>query len=269
MAVDLRDVARHSGVSVSTASRALRGSGRVSPATEARVRAAAAALAYRPNASARALRTARSGFVGLVVTNLVNTSFHTIAEVVQHELARRGFQLMLAVTAGTPPPNGRHCGPWPSTAPPALSWSAPTTARARTCARSASRRSTWPAVRRTWQATACSATTSPGRGGGRAPARPRPPPDRDHRRAGRRAVWPGADGRVLAGDARRGDRPGRRPRGGGRAVTGRRGRGGRDAARAAARPPADRADHRQPRGRLRRASRAARPRPSRCPRSCR
>jgi LacI family transcriptional regulator len=102
VAVDLRDVARHSGVSVSTASRALRGSGRVSPATEARVRAAAAALGYRPNASARALRTARSGFVGLVVTNLVNTSFHTIAEVVQHELARRGFQLMLAVTAGDP-----------------------------------------------------------------------------------------------------------------------------------------------------------------------
>jgi LacI family transcriptional regulator len=95
-------VARRSGVSVSTASRALRGSGRVSAATEARVRAAAAALAYRPNASARALRTARSGFVGLVITNLANTSFHTIAEVVQRELARRGFQLMLTVTAGAP-----------------------------------------------------------------------------------------------------------------------------------------------------------------------
>jgi LacI family transcriptional regulator len=102
VAVGLRDVARRSGVSVSTASRALRGSGRVSAATEARVRAAAAALAYRPNASARTLRTARSGFVGLVITNLANTSFHTIAEVVQHELARRGFELMLTVTAGDP-----------------------------------------------------------------------------------------------------------------------------------------------------------------------
>jgi LacI family transcriptional regulator len=102
VAVGLRDVARRSGVSVSTASRALRGSGRVSAATEARVRAAATALAYRPNASARALRTARSGFVGLVITNLANTSFHTIAEVVQHELARHGFQLMLTVTAGDP-----------------------------------------------------------------------------------------------------------------------------------------------------------------------
>ncbi len=102
MAVDLRDVARRSGVSVSTASRALRGSERVSAATQAKVRAAAEALGYRPNASARALRTARSEFIGLVVTNLVNTSFHTIAEVVQRELARHGYQLMLTVTAGDP-----------------------------------------------------------------------------------------------------------------------------------------------------------------------
>jgi LacI family transcriptional regulator len=36
------------------------------------------------------------------VTNLVNTSFHTIAEVVQRELAQRGYQLMLSVTAGDP-----------------------------------------------------------------------------------------------------------------------------------------------------------------------
>jgi len=102
VAVDLRDVARRSGVSVSTASRALRGSERVSAATQAKVRAAAEALGYRPNASARVLRTARSEFIGLVVTNLVNTSFHTIAEVVQRELARHGYQLMLTVTAGDP-----------------------------------------------------------------------------------------------------------------------------------------------------------------------
>jgi LacI family transcriptional regulator len=102
VAVSLRDVARRSGVSVSTASRALRGSGRISAATEARVRAAASTLGYRPNASARALRTARSGFVGLVITNLANTSFHTVAEAIQREVARRGFQLMLTVTGGDP-----------------------------------------------------------------------------------------------------------------------------------------------------------------------
>ena len=102
MAVDLRQVAQRSGVSVSTASRALNGSSRVSGQTMAKVRAAAAELGYRPNVSARALRTARSQFVGLVVTNLVNDSFLSIAEVVQREFARRGYQLMLSVTAGDP-----------------------------------------------------------------------------------------------------------------------------------------------------------------------
>jgi LacI family transcriptional regulator len=102
LAADLRQVARLSGVSVSTASRALNGSARVSGDTVVKVRAAAAELGYRPNASARALRTARSQFVGLVVTNLVNTSFHTIAEVVQRELAARGYQLLLSVTGGDP-----------------------------------------------------------------------------------------------------------------------------------------------------------------------
>ena len=77
LAADLRQVAQRSGVSVSTASRALNGSSRVSGDTRAKVRAAASALGYRPNASARALRTARSQFIGLVVTNLVNASFHT------------------------------------------------------------------------------------------------------------------------------------------------------------------------------------------------
>ncbi|GGM13997.1 LacI family DNA-binding transcriptional regulator [Nakamurella endophytica] len=100
MEVDLRRVAAASGVSVSTASRALAGSSRVSSGTAERVRAAADALGYRPNATARALRTARTDLVGLVVTNLVNASFRVIAEVVQQALAEHGFQMVLAVTGG-------------------------------------------------------------------------------------------------------------------------------------------------------------------------
>jgi len=98
--VDLRDVAAACGVSVATASRALNGSPRVSAETVRRIRAAAADLGYRPNASARALRTARSRFVGLVVTNLVNPSLRVIAELVQQRLAAHGYQLVLSVTGG-------------------------------------------------------------------------------------------------------------------------------------------------------------------------
>lgn len=63
--VTLLDVARAAGVSKSTASDALQGSGRVAGATRDRVRAVAEELGYRPNSAARRLRRASTGAVGL------------------------------------------------------------------------------------------------------------------------------------------------------------------------------------------------------------
>ena len=64
-AVTLQDVADRAGVSRSAASFALTNRGRVAEATRERVRAAARELGYRPNRTARNLRTQRSGVVGL------------------------------------------------------------------------------------------------------------------------------------------------------------------------------------------------------------
>lgn len=63
--VTLLDVARAAGVSRTTASSALGGSGRVSPETQARVRRVAERLGYRGNIAARNLRRGRSGVLGL------------------------------------------------------------------------------------------------------------------------------------------------------------------------------------------------------------
>ncbi|MFE6701877.1 LacI family DNA-binding transcriptional regulator [Streptomyces sp. NPDC057718] len=63
--VTLLDVARAAGVSKSTVSDALQGSGRVAEATRDRVRAVADELGYRPNSAARRLRRASTGAVGL------------------------------------------------------------------------------------------------------------------------------------------------------------------------------------------------------------
>lgn len=100
MAKDLREVARLSGVSVSTASRALSGSPLVSAATRAAVESVADAIGYRPNASARALRTGESRLVGLVITNLVNTSFRVIAELLQQQMSAAGHHMVLCITGG-------------------------------------------------------------------------------------------------------------------------------------------------------------------------
>ena len=75
----LRDVARAAGVSVSTASRVLSGSSHpVSQATQALVREAAATLGFEPNRVARALATARSQTIGVVVHDVSDPYFAEI-----------------------------------------------------------------------------------------------------------------------------------------------------------------------------------------------
>lgn len=66
--VTLRDVAAVAGVSVSTASRVLNGTGRAAPATRERIHAAAHRLGFRPNALARSFATGRSLTVGILAT---------------------------------------------------------------------------------------------------------------------------------------------------------------------------------------------------------
>lgn len=70
--VSAADVARLAGVSGQTVSRVANGSPRVDPATRARVEAAMEELGYRPNRTARALRTGRTRTIGVVVRTLAS-----------------------------------------------------------------------------------------------------------------------------------------------------------------------------------------------------
>ncbi len=64
--VDIREVARRSGVSMATVSRALNGRPDVNDATRARIEQIANELGYTPNQQARALVRRRSDMVGLI-----------------------------------------------------------------------------------------------------------------------------------------------------------------------------------------------------------
>jgi LacI family transcriptional regulator len=66
----LSDVARHAGVSIATASKALNDRADVASTTRARVLAAAEELAFTPNAMARGLLAGRTGTVGLLTSDL-------------------------------------------------------------------------------------------------------------------------------------------------------------------------------------------------------
>lgn len=96
-AMTLTDVARQAGVSLATASRVLNGSART-PAAEIaeRVRAAAKELGYVPNAQAQALARSTTGLIGLVVHDIADPYFSSIAKGVQRRASEEHRQLLLA-----------------------------------------------------------------------------------------------------------------------------------------------------------------------------
>lgn len=98
----LRDVAREAGVSVSTASRVLNGQPFVSSVTRERVLVASQELHYRPDVAARAMRTGTTGAVGLVVSDISNPLFASIARAADVTLTPCGYALMVANSASDP-----------------------------------------------------------------------------------------------------------------------------------------------------------------------
>lgn len=95
MAITLHDVARLAGVSIKTVSNVVNGSPRVSPGTRDRVRAAIDELGYRPNLTARGLRSGRSGSIGLIIPDLRNPYFAELASAVMTAAHERGLYVLI------------------------------------------------------------------------------------------------------------------------------------------------------------------------------
>jgi LacI family transcriptional regulator len=103
--VTLADVAAKAGVSVSAVSFVLNGrtDQRISERTEQRVQAAADELGYRPNLTARTLRTGRSGTIALVSDFISTTSVaNAMVRGALLELDRRDTMMFAVETQGEP-----------------------------------------------------------------------------------------------------------------------------------------------------------------------
>ena len=74
-AIKLKDVAAAAGVSVITASRALRTPDIVSEKVRLRVEEAVNALGYTPNQAARALASATTSTIGVLIPSVTNLVF--------------------------------------------------------------------------------------------------------------------------------------------------------------------------------------------------
>jgi DNA-binding LacI/PurR family transcriptional regulator len=85
--VTLKDVAARAGVSYQTVSKVLNKQAQVAPETEERIWNAVAELGYRPNISARNLRTQATNLIGYGWTHSPGSYFHPVLDRFLHSVA--------------------------------------------------------------------------------------------------------------------------------------------------------------------------------------
>lgn len=101
-AVTLKDIALRLNLSVSTIGRALTGDPQISEKTRERVRATASELGYVAHSAARAMRSGRSTLIGLIIPDIQNEFYGTLAKALAEVCSAAGFQLVLAITEDDP-----------------------------------------------------------------------------------------------------------------------------------------------------------------------
>lgn len=94
----IHDVAKYAGVGSITVSRVINNSGYISPETRERVRKAIVELGYVPNTLARSLRSRRTNTVGLIITDITNPFFTTLARGVEDAANEAGYTVIFCNT---------------------------------------------------------------------------------------------------------------------------------------------------------------------------
>jgi len=104
MAVTLKEVAEHAGVSRSAVSRTFTPGASVSDKTRRKVEKSARELGYSPNALASSLTTGRTKLIGLISNNFHNPVFLTVFDQFTRGLQNRGLRpLLVNLTDETDP----------------------------------------------------------------------------------------------------------------------------------------------------------------------
>ena len=98
--VNIRDVARHAGVSTTSVSNVLNGrTNLMRDDTRKRIETAMQDLGYRPSRAALQLKTGRSEMIGLLVPSIANPSFAALAQAIEQVARDRyGYRVLLGNT---------------------------------------------------------------------------------------------------------------------------------------------------------------------------
>lgn len=95
----IKDIAKAAGVSLATVSRVINNGPKVGEATRERIKKIMEEMGYRPNANARALVTKRSASLGVVLAELQDPFFATLAHGI--ELVARSKNVQILMSSGS------------------------------------------------------------------------------------------------------------------------------------------------------------------------
>lgn len=98
----MRDVAKHSGVSVQTVSHVVNRTGNISDETRHRVMQAIDELNYRRNPIARSMRTRQTRMIALIILDISNPVLSLIASTIESAAYEQDYHVLLYNTAHDP-----------------------------------------------------------------------------------------------------------------------------------------------------------------------
>ena len=94
--ITIYDVAREAGVSMATVSRVVNGNPNVKPSTRKKVSEVIERLDYRPNAVARGLASKKTTTVGVIIPNVTNLFFSSLARGIDDIASMYKYNIILA-----------------------------------------------------------------------------------------------------------------------------------------------------------------------------
>jgi len=95
MSITMHDVARVAGVSIKTVSNVINDYPYIRAETRQRVLEAIDSLGYRPNLSARGLRSGRTGVISLIIPDVRNAYFAELADSVMRAAATKNLSVII------------------------------------------------------------------------------------------------------------------------------------------------------------------------------
>ena len=99
--ISIKDIAKLSGFSIATVSRVLNKKGQYSKETEQKIMDLVNTYGYTFNSAAKSLRESKSNTIGLIIPDITNEFYSTIALHVEHFFANAGYSVFICNAANS------------------------------------------------------------------------------------------------------------------------------------------------------------------------